>query len=69
MPYRSRLFGGDLRFDAGPHRAGRGLEGQLPAEVHYLKKVVAYSPAGLAVRQMSLDLQLFAEFERSVNVV
>jgi hypothetical protein len=39
------------------------------AEVNDLKKVVADCPARLAVAEMSLDVDLFAKLERSIDVI
>jgi hypothetical protein len=44
------------------------LHRKLLAEVNYLEQVVADRATGLAVAEMTLDVDLFAELKRSVDV-
>jgi hypothetical protein len=44
------------------------LRRKLLAEVNYLEQVVADSPARLTVAEMTLDVDLLAKLERSVDI-
>jgi hypothetical protein len=44
------------------------LRRKLLAEVNYLEQVVTDSPARLTVAEMTLDVDLLAELERSVDI-
>jgi hypothetical protein len=38
------------------------------AEVNYLEKVIAHSTARITVREMTFDVDLFAQLQRAVDV-
>jgi hypothetical protein len=63
------MLGRNLALNTRPDHAGRCLQGQLTAEMHDLKEIVADRPARLAVGQVSLDLHLLAKFQRTINVI